>query len=269
MATKAFYRAKKGHLRPMNNIYERAVRALDSGVPLGRGHAWQLPAEPGDVRRRFPDWRNHVWTKSIASALRASPPAAWGVTRDRKHLPTLQVPEEAYLQKFIKRHPEVAWKVPYDPFSDKDWAPTGFAKRWRELIEKKKLSEEDAYQTVVKEGGGGGEWFGVWETLEHDRVKSVIKAQLAANSHLSRNEGFSLIKFYRDARFADVKAGIQKSLYGLKRRGASKTEKFFESELNGTKEINYFKDITELGALLKLRAAEFKRTDEAQTKKTS
>jgi hypothetical protein len=261
MATKAFYRAKKDHMRPMRNVYERAVRALESGVPVGRGHPWQLAPEPGDTKRKFPNWKNHSWTKSVALALKDNPPAGFGIRRDRTSLKEWTVRHEPLLEKFLKRHPEVMWKVPYNAFSDQDWAPAQFAKRWEALKYKEKLGEEEAYQRVVQEGSGDADWNGIWNTLEHDPIKSIIKAE---SMHLPaaqrKASGISLLRAYQEAKHMDAKAGVRKAIWGLHKAPRSRVEKLLEAKAASTAEKTFTKDLMDLGVLFKVRAIQAKRS---------
>ena len=261
MATKAFYRAKKSHIRPMKNVYERGIRALESGVPIGRGHPWQLTPEPGDTKRRFPNWRNHTWTKTVVSALKDNPPAAFGIRRDRSSMKEWTVRYEPLLEKFLKRHPEVMWKVPYNPFSDREWAPVLFAKRWEELKFKEKLDEEEAYRRVVQEGGGGGDWNGIWNTLEHDPIKSIIKTESMHLPFAQRKAtGISLLRAYQEAKHADAKAGVRKAIWGLPKSSRSKVDKLLESKVASASEKTFAKDLMDLGVLFKVRAIRAKQT---------
>lgn len=211
MASKAFYRSKKGkHMFPMTDILGRAQRALERGVPIGRGHALEIKQGPGEPTL-LPNWYNHDVTTSIRDAMTLYPPMPiprcmvnQTVVEQNRETPYKEFPIEKLLDKFLKRHPEVAWKVPNT--SAKDWAPTLFCRRQWELMQKQGLAEEVAYQQVVLEGGGGGDWFGC--QLEHDPLKRVLKKTAAFTenkfSHEGMLDGYSLVREYMRLKEVDA-----------------------------------------------------------------
>jgi hypothetical protein len=207
---------------------------------------------------------------NVASALRECPPAGWGSTRQSiNEIKEFDIPFERLLKRFLKRHPEIVWRVPYNNFADTLWAPTQFAKRQAELMKTKSLSEDEAYQEVVKEGGGGGDWNGVWETLEHDRVKSVLKkeTQYVHDENQRKKNGVSLLKAYNEAQHADVKYGIAKTIWGAQLGGkhaSRRAEKLLESRTASASKQEFLNDILDLGVLFKVRAIAEKRAEQAR-----
>lgn len=210
MASKAFYRSKKGrHVFPITDILGRAQRALERGVPIGRGHALEIKQEAG-LPTLLPNWFHHDVTTSIRDAMTLYPPmpiprsmvsGAWPAS-SRSSKQDKVFPIERLLEKFLKRHPEVVWKVPNS--SGRDWAPTLFCRRQNELMQrgldgKRGMSEEMAYQQVVLEGGGGGDWHGA--ELEHDQLKRVLKKTAAFTENKfsmpGMLDGYSLVREYR------------------------------------------------------------------------
>jgi hypothetical protein len=266
MATKAFYRAKRDHMRPLRNVYSRAIRALESGVPIGRGHPWQIPVEEGEFGRRLPNWKQHEWTLNVASCLKQHPPKLWADERKTlKDIRETQKKLDVFLiKRFMRRHPEVVWKVPYDSISGKHWAPMLFAKRQAQLMRTQKLSEEDAYRAVVQEGGGGGDWNGVWESLEHDRIKNALKkeAMFAADDNQRKKNGISLLTAYYEAQQLDVKRGLT----GAHQRPSRLAEKLLDDRTEAASKKEFFDDILDLGVLFKIRAIEEKRADQENGK---
>ena len=122
MATKAFYRSKN-HYYPLNKIYKRAAQALERGVPIGRGHLWAIEEENASGRYiRLPDWTKHEWTINIRDALAQVPTASnipLKTPQKKREYPIIPL-----LKSFLSKHPEVAWKVPFE--SSSTWAPTLF-----------------------------------------------------------------------------------------------------------------------------------------------
>lgn len=96
----------------------------------------------------------------------------WNI-RTRQDLKNLSPSNNLLIRKFLKRHPNVVWEVPEEKYAEHrydqvdTWAPSLFANRQLLLMNGNKISEEDAYQQVVREGGGGGNWHGVFEKLDH------------------------------------------------------------------------------------------------------
>jgi hypothetical protein len=202
MATKAFYRSRQyRHSFPMRDILGRAQRALERGVPIGRGHWWQLPNPDRNQEPLLPNWFIHPTAMAIRDAMQECPPIAaeyQGIPRRKANVKRLRFPIEDLLDKFLKRHPEVIWKVPCtDP---KEWAPLLFVKRQLHLmqINEKDITEEMAYQQVVMEGGGGGDWHKC--ELEHDLLKRVLRktAQFQENAYSNPGmmDGYSLLREY-------------------------------------------------------------------------
>lgn len=171
MATKAFYKGKvKTFVVPFGDIRARAQRSLERNVPIGRGHPWRMYKDRENYE--VPNWSKDPWTRNVLDALTKYPalPNRTNPLKDRKAGP---LPLEKLVKSFLNKHPHVAWQVPMVTVAD--WPVTLFCRRQLTLMEDKNLSQEDAYMQVVKEGGGGGDWMGVWETLEHDRLKRLVR----------------------------------------------------------------------------------------------
>ena len=174
MATKAFYKGKvRTFVVPFGDIRARAQRALDRNVPIGRGHPWRVYRD----RERYdlPNWSRHAWTQNVLEALTKYPslPVRHNPYKSRRTELLSESLMERLVKSFLNKHPQVTWQLPLVEVND--WPVTKFCRRQASIMKDEGLSEEESYQRVVEDGGGGGDWMGIWETLEHDRLNRLLQ----------------------------------------------------------------------------------------------